>query len=176
MALPTVTALIRQAMIDNHPELTVRGLERLQRTRRNYIQQWCDSAKTLELPPQHETILALARILGVSSGDLYLAFLKDSTGLNEEAGTWQTGLSTQERAILDLYNESSPEQRHMLWGVLHLFARGFPPSPSTAPPPEDASSPDTDQFAVGAGRMPAPARANGTSRSAATSHPDALAS
>lgn len=175
MALPTVTAVIHQAMAENHPDLTVAGLERKERCRRNYIQQWCDAAKTLELPPQHETILALARLLGVRSGDLYVAFLKDSTGVDPETAQWQTGLTSQENAILDLYNRSDPSQRHMMWAVLNLFANGFPPSPSTAHP-EDRLS-DTEQIAVGIGCLPTTVRSTGQeSLNATTSHPDALAS
>lgn len=177
MALPTVTALIHQAMAENYPGVTIAQLEREGR-RRNYVQQWCDESATIELPPQHETIYALAKLLKVRSGDLYLAFLKDCTGLDDDSQQWETGLSSDHREIISLYEGTPPAQRHMLIGVMRLFAAGFPPSPSSA----DGTSAAADGRApvrppIPAVSPPSLTQSNHSgSRSASSPHPDAVAS
>lgn len=138
MALPHVTALIHQAIAEHYDGISVAALERRLRKRKNSIQQWCDTQATITLPPVADTIYALADALQVKSGDLWLAFWRDAaeytdSPLYEVAKTPQAreGLTSQELAVLERYNQTDPSKRHLIFAVMDVFLPGnHPPSPS----------------------------------------------
>lgn len=173
MALPHVADLIHQAV--SRKGMTVAELERKDRTGRNYIQKWCDPKATLKLPPVHDTIYALGRILDLDPGDLYYAFLLDSSMIKDGIIELRTGLPSDQQQALDLYLSTPPEQRHMLLQLMAVFAGGFTPSPSPSPSP--APEDNRQPFApFDPSPVTEPNHVAGESQSASARHPDALAS
>ncbi len=78
--------------------------------------------ETNKREPTAQTLISLSEALGVST-DLLLG-LEDDFGTRTVAPMGDTGLSSEERKLLNIYQSLSPDMRETLWSLLATWAPG----------------------------------------------------